>query len=73
VDVFRKFTSGPGHYTFWDFTVPNGFKRNIGWRIDHIYATQVLADKCVSCVVDREARTMERPSDHTFVIADFDL
>jgi len=72
-DVFRKFTEGPGHFTFWDFTVPNGFKRNIGWRIDHIYATSVLADKCISCTIDRDARLMERPSDHTFVTAEFDI
>lgn len=72
-DVFRKFTQGPGHFTFWDFTVPNGFKRNIGWRIDHIYVTAPLVDLCQSCVIDREARLRERPSDHTFVIAEFDL
>ena len=72
-DTFRKFTTGPGHYTFWDFVIPNGFKRNLGWRIDHIYATQSLFDLCTSCVVDREARALERPSDHTFVTAEFDI
>lgn len=72
-DMFRKFTQGPGHYTFWDFTVPNGFKRNIGWRIDHIYATEPIANLCLDCEIDREARQRERPSDHTFVTAQFDL
>lgn len=72
VDVFRKHNPGPGHYTFWDFTIPNGVKRNLGWRIDHIYATEAMADKCVGCRVDVEARSFERPSDHTFVVADFE-
>ena len=72
-DVFRTFESGPGHYTFWDFTIPNGVKRNLGWRIDHIYANSAIANRCTACWIDREARTLERPSDHTFVVADFDL
>jgi exodeoxyribonuclease-3 len=72
VDVFRQFHDGPGNYTFWDFTIPNGVKRNLGWRIDHIYATRDLAAKCVSCEIDRAARSFERPSDHTFVVAEFD-
>ena len=73
IDTFRMFTTEGGNYTFWDFTVPNGFKRNIGWRIDHIYATEVLASLCKECVIDRDARTRERPSDHTFVTATFNL
>ncbi len=72
-DLFRKFTQGPGHFTFWDFVIPNGFKRNLGWRIDCIFGTQRIADRCTSCVVDRDARAAERPSDHTFVVAEFDL
>jgi exodeoxyribonuclease-3 len=71
VDTFRKFTPGPGHFTFWDFVIPNGFKRNMGWRIDHIYATEGLAGQCASCDIDRDARSLERPSDHTFVTAHF--
>lgn len=71
VDVFRLFDTGGGQFTFWDFTVPNGFKRNIGWRIDHIYATPVVADLAIRCWIDKEPRSMQRPSDHTFVIAEF--
>jgi exodeoxyribonuclease-3 len=72
VDVFRQFEPGPGHFTYWDFVIPNSFQRNLGWRIDHIYATEPLAAKAVSCTIDREARIAERPSDHTFVVAEFD-
>lgn len=72
-DVFRKFTTGPGHYTFWDFTLPRGVDRNLGWRIDHIYVTAPLVDLCTSCTIDKAARVLTKPSDHTFVIAEFDL
>lgn len=71
VDTFRKFTSGPGHYSFWEFYLPKAFERNLGWRIDHIYAPEGLASKCQSCVIDKAPRGLEKPSDHTFVVADF--
>jgi len=70
-DLFRKFTDGPGHYTYWEFVIPNSFARNLGWRIDHVYATKPMADRCTSCVIDRAPRGLERPSDHTFVVAEF--
>lgn len=37
VDTFRRFETGPGHYTWWSqrFGVR---ERNIGWRIDYILA-----------------------------------
>lgn len=73
VDTFRKFTPGPGHYTYWDFFIKPAFSRNLGWRIDHIYATPALAEKCASCVIDKGPRGLERPSDHTFVMAEFDV
>lgn len=73
IDLFRKFTPEAGHYTFWDFVLPQGVARNLGWRIDHIYGTKVVADLCTSCTIDREARSYEKPSDHTYVIAEFDL
>lgn len=71
-DCFRKFTNGPGHFTYWEFVVPKAFERNRGWRIDHIYATPEMTKRCQACEIDREPRAAERPSDHTFVYADFD-
>lgn len=74
VDVFRKFhPAEAGHYTFWDYRVPSAFKRKIGWRLDHIMATKPLAEKGVNCWIDAAPRLLERPSDHTFIAADFDL
>jgi exodeoxyribonuclease III len=71
VDVFRQHHQGPGYYTYFDFVIPKAPERNLGWRIDHIYATVPLAERCTACVIDKEARVQEKPSDHTFLVADF--
>jgi exodeoxyribonuclease III len=71
VDVFRAHQPGPGLYTFWDYRVPNGVKRNIGWRIDYILATSPLAGACTGAWIDPAPRSLEKPSDHTFLVAEF--
>ena len=73
VDVFRQMHPEPEQYTFWDYRVPNGFKRNIGWRLDYIMMTLNLAEKCTDCWIDREPRGWETPSDHTFLVAELDI
>ncbi len=74
VDVFRLFHPGEaGQYTFWDYRVPNAVERNLGWRVDHIWATKPLAQKAVRCWIDRKARLAPKPSDHTFLVAEFAL
>ena len=73
VDIFRKYQPDGGHYTFWDYRIPNGFKRKMGWRIDYIFATGNLAEKSTRAWIDIEPRTREKPSDHTFLVGDFDI
>ena len=73
VDVFRIHCSEAGQYTFWDYRLPNSFKRNLGWRLDHIMATQPLAEKSTACYIDKQPRTANRPSDHTPLIAEFNM
>ena len=73
VDVFRRHKTEAKLYTFWDYRIPNGVKRNLGWRIDHIWATACLAEKSTDAWIDRDARLLPRPSDHTFLIAEFDI
>jgi exodeoxyribonuclease-3 len=73
VDVFRKHRPDPGEFSFWDYRIKGALEKNIGWRIDHLFATGSLADTSVDAFVARELRAMERPSDHTAVIAVFDL
>ncbi|MBN1625474.1 MAG: exodeoxyribonuclease III [Deltaproteobacteria bacterium] len=73
IDIFRVHHKEGGQYTFWDYRIPNGFKRNMGWRIDYIFATKPLADKLTRVWIDKEPRAREKPSDHTFLVAEFDV
>jgi len=73
VDVFRRHHPEPGHYTFWDYRFPTALAKNIGWRVDHILATRAATERCVACFIDKEPRLKPKPSDHTFVVADFTM
>ena len=73
VDVFRKHEPGGGHYTFWDYRIPKGFKRNMGWRIDYILATRPVVERSQKAWIDRECRALGKSSDHTFLVAEFDI
>lgn len=73
VDVFRKHEKEEGQFTFWDYRIRSSVQRNIGWRLDHILATGPLAEKSTSAWIDREPRLLPKPSDHTFLVAEFDV
>ncbi|MBB5020426.1 exodeoxyribonuclease-3 [Chitinivorax tropicus] len=66
-DAFRAFEQPDKAFTWWDYRM-NGFKRNLGLRIDHILLSNSLAERCLQCVIDVAPRRNERPSDHTPVI-----
>jgi exodeoxyribonuclease III len=70
VDVFRRFEQPPDTFSWWDYRM-FAFRRNHGLRIDLLLADAELARTCTACVIDREPRRAERPSDHVPVIADF--
>ncbi len=70
IDAFRMHEEGTGHFTWWDYRLL-GFKRKMGFRIDHIYVTDSLARKCKRSWIDVEPRKLERPSDHTPLLAEF--
>ncbi len=73
-DIFRQHHPGePQLYTYWDYRMRNALARNAGWRIDHIWATRGIAIKSTGAWIDVEARKSERPSDHTFLVAEFTL
>lgn len=71
VDVFRQLHPEPGQYTYWDYRMRGSLTHNHGWRIDHIWATAPLAARATSAWIDVEARCAPRPSDHTFLVAEF--
>ena len=69
-DTFRLFEQPPKIFSWWDYR-QMGFRRNAGVRIDHILATPDLAARCSECIVDKEPRRWEKPSDHAPVVATF--
>jgi len=69
-DVFRKFWKEGGNYSWGDYREA-AFRRNLGWRIDHIYSTDKLSDRATSCTIDPQPRKLPKPSDHTPVVAEF--
>jgi len=70
-DLFREKVKEPGHYTFWDFRQPMTFERNLGWRIDHILGTPPMIERLQKIWIDTKPRGLVKPSDHTFLVAEF--
>jgi exodeoxyribonuclease III len=70
VDVFRRHHSEGGMFSWWDYRGISLFK-NLGLRIDHIFATHALAERSLGCEIDRAARKGHNASDHAPVVAEF--
>ena len=69
-DCFRKFDERPGQYTWFDYRA-GSFRKNQGMRLDHVYATAPLYERCTEVVHDATPRSWETPSDHIPVRAKF--
>ena len=68
VDVHRALEPDNANLFTWWAPWRNLKERNIGWRLDLILASRAIADRTVSCVVQREVGT----SDHGPVVAVFE-
>lgn len=68
-DSFRLFEQPEKSYSWWDYRMM-AFRRNMGLRIDHILISEPLVASCKGCAIDRTPRKLERPSDHTPVVAE---
>jgi exodeoxyribonuclease-3 len=71
-DTFRLFDQEEKSFSWWDYRQA-AFRRNMGLRIDLILASKSISKACHASYIDKEPRRLERPSDHTPVIAEFDL
>jgi exodeoxyribonuclease-3 len=69
VDVVRPFHPEAGFYTWWDYRAGN-FHKNLGMRIDHLYATRSVAERVTAAERDRDARKGKLPSDHAPLYVD---
>ena len=72
VDVVPRPLKYDHPFTYWDYRAGN-FHKNLGMRIDLVYATPSVADAVTDSYVDREARKGKGPSDHAPVVVDLGL
>jgi exodeoxyribonuclease-3 len=72
VDLFRKINGDAQEFSWWNYR-EGAWQRNRGLRIDYVWTSPALAEKCTGCVIDRSTRDLERPSDHAPVVAEFQI
>ena len=72
VDVFRELNGDLKQFSWWDYRA-GAFQKNHGLRIDHIWTSPSLAEKCTACRIDAKPREEEKPSDHAPVVAEFNV
>ncbi len=73
VDVVRSLhPDTPGPYSWWSWR-GQSFANDVGWRIDYHLASPTLARAATSGWVAREADYESRISDHSPVLASYDL
>jgi exodeoxyribonuclease III len=70
VDLFRQINGDEQEFSWWS-NFRNDFEKDRGLRIDHIWASSPLAERCVDCWIDKDPRAREHPSDHAPVVAEF--
>ena len=68
-DAFRVRNQQSQQYTFWDYQA-GAWPQNKGIRIDHFLLSPLLADKLISCTIDKEPRGWDKASDHTPVLVE---
>jgi exodeoxyribonuclease III len=68
-DALRLLDQTSGGFSWWDYRHA-AFQRNLGLRIDLALISEALKTSCKSCIVDKDPRKTERPSDHAPVIVE---
>ena len=72
VDVVPRPMKYDHPFTYWDYRA-GMFHKNMGMRIDLVYATPAFADAVTDAYVDREARKGKGPSDHAPIVVDAEV
>ena len=70
VDVWREQNPEAVEFSFYDFRTPAAIDTGRGWRIDYVLASPPVAKKVSASYIDLEPRMKEKPSDHTFLVAE---
>jgi exodeoxyribonuclease-3 len=70
-DAYLQADGAPGAYSFWDYQA-GAWQRNNGIRIDFALLTPQAADLLRGCVIHRDVRGWDKPSDHVPVVTELD-
>jgi exodeoxyribonuclease III len=70
VDAFMQADGASHAYTFWDYQA-GAWQKNHGIRIDHLMCSPQASDRIESVRIHKEARALEKPSDHVPIIGSF--
>ena len=70
-DVFRRHVSAPKCFSWWDYRAGD-FHQGRGMRIDLVLASAPVAAATRWCIIDRNARKGQQPSDHAPLVVDLD-
>jgi exodeoxyribonuclease-3 len=71
VDAFMQADGRAGQYSFWDYQA-GAWRRNHGIRIDFLMLSPQAADRLSGVEIHKNARALDKPSDHLPVIASFE-
>lgn len=69
-DTYRRFHTEGEKFSWWDYRGA-GYRANEGLRIDLILSSATMLDRAQDCLIDEAPRKLERPSDHTPVVATY--
>ncbi|PRP96184.1 exodeoxyribonuclease III [Enhygromyxa salina] len=69
-DCFRKHDQAAGRFTWFDYR-DGCWEKKHGLRIDYVYASAPMYERCAEVVHDWEPREWDTPSDHVPVTAKF--
>lgn len=71
-DLYRLHHTEAGRFSWWDYRAL-AFRLNRGFRIDYVFATRKVAERCRSAHIHVEPRRREKPSDHAPVVVELDV
>lgn len=71
-EAYMSADGAPGAYTFWDYQA-GAWQRNNGIRIDHALLSPQAADLLRGCVIHKDVRGWDKPSDHVPLVVELEV
>ena len=71
-EAYMSADGAPGAYTVWDYQA-GAWQRNNGIRIDHALLSPQAADLLRGCVIHKDVRGWDKPSDHVPLVVELEV